>query len=80
MDPFPAQILPEVNVEGADTAVLLQVATIKTCIGNKQKERETDYKKLTYIFLFLLAVSTTAIIGGNPSPPNPWFKCVWLQQ
>lgn len=55
VDPFPAQILPEVDVEGADTAVLLQVAVVKTY--RRSAKRETDYKRsFTCIFLLPLEI------------------------
>lgn len=49
VDPFPAQILPEVDVEGADTAVLLQVAVVKTRTGYQQKGRLTT-KEASRVF------------------------------
>lgn len=76
MDPFPAQILSEVNVERAHTAVLLQIATTtkKTFIDH-QPEGNHQYEKLHQRPSYLYLESFLVILRGGPNQWNPRFKC-----
>jgi hypothetical protein len=52
VDPFPAQILSEVNVEGTHTAVLLQVATTKNIYRISTWKETTNKRNFTNTLLF----------------------------